>query len=113
MYKQNTNLFLSEVTVQLLAFHAQQTENNAHLVGEPFASQENYDIVPESSLAKRYEECRAIRFLPRPDTYELLNKTPSGASSWVHEKSYWPIERHLNELINRVCHCSGEQHGLP
>jgi hypothetical protein len=54
--KRNANLFLSEVTVQLLTFHAQHTENDTHLMCKPFTSEENYDIVPKRSLAKRHEK---------------------------------------------------------
>jgi hypothetical protein len=110
--KGNTDLFLSEITVQFLAFHAQHTEDDAHLMCKPLTPKEDYDVVFESSLAKRHKKSRPFRFLPRSDTNELLYEALSSASLWVDKKPYGFVKRHLNELVDRVCHGSGEQHRL-
>jgi hypothetical protein len=53
-----------------------------------FTSEENYDIVFESPLAKSHKESRSFRFFPRSYTHELLDETSGGASFWVDKKPH-------------------------
>lgn len=108
----NPNLFLGKVSMQLVTFHTQDTEYDAHLVGQFFAAQENYDIRLESPLAQCDKQCGSLGFLSSADSNELLYKTASGTTLRVHKKPHRLVQRHFNQLVHRVRHGGGKQHSL-
>jgi hypothetical protein len=66
----------------------------------------------ESASTECQEERRPIGFSARSNPYKFLHQATSDTALGVNEKSYWLVERHLHELIDRVCHSRGKEHGL-
>jgi hypothetical protein len=102
------SLFLCQVTVQLLTRQAKESKHNAKLMGKLLASQKHDNTGLESASAECQKKGRPIGFSTRSDSHKFLHQATGNATFWVHEKPYWLIERHLDKLVDGICHGGGK-----
>jgi hypothetical protein len=98
--------------MELIALHTTQAKHDAHLMRQLLTAQEYYHLALERPLAQRHEQRRPFVLLPGLDANKLLHKPRRRRALGIDEEPHGLVQRHLDELIDGVGHCRGEEHRL-
>jgi hypothetical protein len=105
-------LFLAHVTVQLAGFHTAKRKDHPHFMRFLLLSEEDDDAFGVDLFANIHEICKSLVLLALPQSDELLRKTRDCVFLRVDHEAHWLVHTDANELVDRACHRSGEQHRL-